>query len=97
MRGKRDWRRWWPGYLAHWITGAAVAFCLLTPGYQHIGYGLLTLAVAYQIGEFLKYADAIAIDLKDLMIGFGVGAAATIAFRVLFPGAYKAIAGVFGG
>ena len=80
---KRQWRKYWRGYLAHWLTGGAAGFlfalAFLSPfipmaiGAAGGGYALLRAAYLYQHLEFLKWGDSVAIDAKDLLIGLGGG------------------------
>ena len=54
----------------------------LTIGGLGGGFGLLLFLVGYQFGEYAKYHDTIALDLKDLTIGYGVGLAIAVAAMI---------------
>ena len=73
MRGKRNWRRWWLGYISHAAIGFTAARLMRRRPAE--GAGLLGLSIAYQALEFAKYRDSVAVDLKDHLIGFGLGLA----------------------
>ena len=71
MRGKRNWKKWWLGYLSHIAIGYGAARLMRKRPLE--GIGLLGLSSAYQALEYAKWKDSVAVDMKDLMIGYGLG------------------------
>ena len=71
MRGKRNWKKWWLGYLSHIAIGYGAARLMRKRPVE--GVGLLGIATSYQALEYAKYKDTVAVDMKDLMIGYGFG------------------------
>ena len=79
---KRDWKRWGLSYVGHWLTGGVLGFGATT-GFVGASMGGLGLVVAYQLGEYWKYGDTVALDLKDYGVGYAVGVGAGVLWRYL--------------
>ena len=76
---KRNWRKWWYGYLTHWAEGVAV-------GYMAFHHPIPALIVSgfllsYQWAGWVKYHDTVKLDIFDL----GVGVAAGVVLALVLP------------
>ena len=87
MRFKRNWGKWGLGYISHWATGLVAGF-LLTTTIWPAGLGLVACLLTYQVVEFLKYRDTVALDVKDVTIGVGVGILIGIGVYLWMKGAF---------
>lgn len=64
----RDWRRWWYGYIGHFLLGVLTAVMLITD-WTMTGLGFLLAYVAYQGFSYLRKKDTPGRDVGDFMAG----------------------------
>ena len=72
----RDWKRHWWGYVTHWGQGAIAGWYVID--FPIPAFTLLALGVAYQWAGFVKKGDTVALDIKDIAVGYAVGVAARV-------------------
>lgn len=76
---KRNWRRFWGGYLSHFIEGVVIGVLVLTP-YFIAGIALLLLIVSYQGLEYQRRKDTPGRDMFDIGLGVMVGLIGSFAY-----------------
>ena len=67
----RNWRKYWHSYGIHWLQGGICGALALH--FPACSFGFLSLCVAYQFAGYIKKQDTVALDIKDITIGYFIG------------------------
>ena len=77
----RDWSKHWWGYTTHWGQGLAAG--VLSIHEPTAAVGILGIGVAYQWAGWVRKGDTVALDIKDIGIGYAVGLACAVLWRFI--------------